>query len=83
MRRDSKQRLVSLLLRLAGCRTAGHSLFMHEVDASQEDLAAISNLARTTVIGILNQLEEARLVERRYRRLRIANPDALRALIQD
>lgn len=83
MRRDSKQRLVALMLRLAGCRTAGQSLFEHEVDASQEDLAAISNLARTTVIGILNQLEEARLVERRYRRLRITNPDALRALIHD
>jgi CRP/FNR family transcriptional regulator, cyclic AMP receptor protein len=83
MRRDSKQRLVALILRLAGCRAPGQSLFVHEIDASQEDLAAFSNLARTTVIGILNQLEEARLVERHYRRLRIANPDALRALIQD
>ncbi len=83
MRLDIKQILVALLLRLAGCSTPRQSLFAHEVDASQEDLAAISNLARTTVIGILNQLEEAGLVERRYRRLRIAKPDALRALIQD
>ena len=50
---------------------------------SQEDIAAISNIARTTVISILNQLEEAGLIERSYRRLRISNPDGLRALIQN
>jgi CRP-like cAMP-binding protein len=83
MRRDNKQRLAALILRLAGCRIAGESSFVHEVHVTQEDIAAISNLSRTTVISILNQLEEAGLIERSYRRLRISNPDGLRALIQN
>ncbi|MDP2355619.1 MAG: Crp/Fnr family transcriptional regulator [Beijerinckiaceae bacterium] len=82
MRRDSKQRFIALLLRLAGCRMpSGQNSFVYEVDVSQEDLAVISNLARTTVNGILNELENARLTKRNYRRIQIVNQDKLRALI--
>lgn len=84
MRRDNKQRFIALLMRLAGCRTStGAHWTPLEVDISQEDLATISNLARTTVNGILTQLEDERLIERSYRRIRIADQDALRALIRD
>jgi CRP-like cAMP-binding protein len=83
MRRDNKQRLAAIILRLAGSRIAGEPLAEHEVHVSQEDIAAISNLARTTVISILNQLEKAGLIERSYRRLRISNPDGMRALIKN
>ena len=83
MRRDNKQRFVALLMRLAGCRTPGPHATPHEVDISQEDLATICNLARTTVNGILNQLEEDCLIERSYRRIRIVDQDSLRALITD
>ena len=83
MLRDSKQRLAAIVLRLAGCRSAGEPLLEHEMHVSQEDIAAISNLSRTTVISILNQLEEAGLIERSYRRLRISDPDGLRALIKN
>jgi CRP/FNR family transcriptional regulator, cyclic AMP receptor protein len=83
MRRDSKQRFVALLMRLAGCRmSSANKETLREVDISQEDLAAISNLARTTVNGILNDLENACLISRKYRRIRVVNQLGLRALIE-
>ena len=82
MRRDSNQRFIALLMRMAGCRTdSKQNTPAAEVRVSQEDLAAISNLARTTVSSILQGLEKTGLIELRYRCIRVINQEGLRELI--
>ena len=81
--RDHVKRSVAVLLRLAGCRyltPPGSSPI--EVDVSQEDFAALTNLARTTAGTVLRTLEASGHVKVSYRRVRIMAPDALRAMLE-
>ena len=82
MIRDDFQRFIAILLRLGDCRRPYKSrTSAGEIDANQEDLALMANLARNTVGVFLRRLEAAGHIERSYRLIRIANPDALRALV--
>ena len=81
--RDHVKRSIAVLLRLGGCRqrTPPDPLPI-EVDVSQEDFASLTNLARTTAGKVLRRLEAAGQLEVSYRRVRILEPDALRAMLQ-
>ena len=78
MIRDKDKRLVAVLLRLGGCRTPGTDVTPVNVDASQEDLATMANVARTTVNGSLRRLAQAGLIRLTYRRVVILEPNKLR-----
>jgi CRP/FNR family cyclic AMP-dependent transcriptional regulator len=82
MIRDHFKRGVAVLLRLGGCRLqTPPSATPIEVDISQEDFAAMTNVARTTAGRVLRALEAAGHVEVSYRRVRIVAPDALRTML--
>ncbi len=82
MIRDDAKRFIATLLRLGSCRLA---LPVRQppiaVDASQEELATMANLARTTVSAILKRLAASGLVALDYRRTIILQPDRLRAML--
>ncbi len=82
--RDHAKRFIAVLLRLGGCRYAtpagGDTI---EIDVNQEDLAAMTNLARTTAGALLQKLHAAGHVEVGYRSVRIRAPDRLRAMLAD
>lgn len=71
MIRDPRRRLVAILLRLAGCRGPSATLEPQDILASQEDLAGIVNLSRTSLGEMLRDLEPRGLIARRYRRIAI------------
>ena len=77
-------RIVAVLLSSGGCRlstppdTASIDIFL-----GHEDLAVMANVARTTAGAILHDLEKAGHVERRYRRIRLLNPDGMRSILAD
>ncbi len=77
--RDHVKRCVAVLLRLGGCRyrtpEGAHPV---EVDVSQEELATMTNLARTTAGTVLRNLTADGLIDVSYRLVRILAPDALR-----
>ena len=84
MLRDHVKRFVAVLLRLAGCRyetPAGARTPL--VDVTQEDLATMAVISRTTVGPLLRKLEAAGHIESGYRSIRILAPDALREMLAD
>ena len=54
-----------------------------EIDVNQEDLAAMTNMARTTVGAMLHQLQTDGHLEVGYRNLRLLAPDRLRVMLTD
>jgi len=81
--RDHYKRGVAVLLRLGGCRyRTPQGSAPIEVDVSQEDFAAMTNLARTTAGKVLRALEASGCLQASYRRIRILSPDALRAMLE-
>ena len=81
--RDHVKRSIAVLLRLAGCRYhTPDRATATEVDVSQEDFAAMTNLARTTAGTVLRKLEAAGYLKVSYRRVSILAPDALRAMLE-
>jgi DNA-binding GntR family transcriptional regulator len=54
-----------------------------EAPLSQDELAAISNMSRTTISTILRDLEAAGLIKLGYRSVLIIHPGRLRALVDD
>ena len=78
MIRDSTMRCFAVILRLSGYR---HSLAVREehpeLEMAQEDLAFLSNLSRNAVGSILRQLEQEKVIEIAYRRIRLLKPSAL------
>ena len=83
MIRDHVKRCLAVLLRLGGCRQASPAdRSPIEVDVSQEEMAVLSNVARTTAGAVLRKLEATGYLEQSYRRIRILAPDALRGMLQ-
>lgn len=80
MIRDTDVRFVATLLRLAGIRDTENPEGRFEVYFSQEEIAAMANVARTTANSILRKLEKSGLIEITYRRIIIVNGPDLRAL---
>ena len=84
MIRDHIKRCIAVLLRLGGCRLSSPpDSGPIEIDMSQEDIAFMSNVARTTAGAVLRRLEAMGHLEQSYRRIRILTPDALRAMLGD
>ncbi len=84
MQRDHVKRCIATLLRLGGRRhPSPNDAAPVEIDASQEDIAALANVARTTAGSVLRKLETLGHIEQLYRRIRIPAPEALRALLRD
>jgi CRP-like cAMP-binding protein len=81
--RDHVKRSIAVLLRLGGCRyRTPREPRPIEVDVSQDDFAAMTNMARTTAGTVLRKLEADGGVQVSYRRVRIIAPDALRAMLE-
>jgi len=81
--RDHVKRCIAVLLRLGGCRMGSSpEAAPVEIDVSQEEIAALSNVARTTASAVLRDLEAKGCLEQSYRRIRILAPDALRGMLQ-
>jgi CRP-like cAMP-binding protein len=81
MIREHDKRLVAVLLRLGGCRTGA----MHgpiELDASQEDIAAMANVSRTTAGLLLRKWQSIGLITLGYGRVIIQAPDRLQRLME-
>ena len=84
MIRNPTGRAVAMLLRLAGHRGGSPECAPTcEVDVSQESLAVMANLSRSTVGGILRSLEKAGLLEVRYRLIRLLDPERLAQFIAE
>ncbi len=84
MMRDSLKRFIAVLLRLGGCRAEAAAVEQPSaVHASQDDLAAMSNVSRSTANAILRQLEATGHVARSYRQISIVSPDKLRSMLAE
>jgi CRP/FNR family transcriptional regulator, cyclic AMP receptor protein len=84
MIRDHVKRCIAIILRLGGCREpVPKASAAIEVDLTQEDLAAIANVGRTTAGAVLRMLECEGHVALTYRRIHITAPSTLRAMICD
>jgi CRP/FNR family transcriptional regulator, cyclic AMP receptor protein len=82
MMRDSFKRFVAVLLRLGGCRAATPPGEVPTVvHVSQEDLAAMANVSRSTANAILGRLEAEGHVRQSYRQIGIVSPDVLRSML--
>ena len=84
MIRDSRRRCVAAVLRPSDCRfvdrPGGRPI---EAPLSQEELAAMSNLSRTSVSTIVRNLETAELITLGYRAMVLVDTDRLRAIVDD
>jgi len=83
MIRDHVKRLIAILLRLGGCRRESPDSSPVEIDSSQEDLAVLANVARTTAGAVLRKLEAMGYLEQSYRRIRLLAPEALRGMLSE
>jgi CRP/FNR family transcriptional regulator, cyclic AMP receptor protein len=84
MIRDPAKRFIATLLRVAGCRTmTPREAESIEISASQEELAFMSNIARSSVNEILGKLQNDGYVQLSYRRIVIKAPEKLRRMLSD
>jgi CRP/FNR family transcriptional regulator, cyclic AMP receptor protein len=84
MIRDHVKRFVAVLLRIGNCRLVGPRRRRPiEIDINHEDLANMSNVARTTAGAILRKLESDGHLALSYRRITILAPDGLRRMLRD
>ncbi len=84
MLRDHVRRCVATVLRLGGCRNSSPANATPvEIDACQDEIATLANVARATAGAVLRKLEAKGLIEKSYRQIRILAPDALRAMLRD
>jgi CRP/FNR family cyclic AMP-dependent transcriptional regulator len=84
MIRESRRRCAASLLQVANCRHAD-PLGSQPVSTplSQEELAAIANLSRTSISSILRDFEEAGLIKLGYRSFTLIKPGKLRDLVDN
>lgn len=78
--RDSRQRVIAVLLRLADCRHLDPAT-PPTIILSQGDLAAAANMSRHLAGETLRELEDQRLIEIGYRQVAIRNAPALRLIV--
>lgn len=84
MIRDSARRCAASLLRLANCRFQNPGGAQQvEAPLSQDELAAISNLSRTSISTILHDLEQSGLITLGYRSVTLNNPARMRSMVDD
>nr|WP_310525119.1 Crp/Fnr family transcriptional regulator [Polymorphobacter sp.] len=84
MIRDSSRRCAASLLRLANCRFQDDDGQRNvEAPLSQDELAALSNLSRTSVSTILHDLVDAGLISLGYRSVILHDTPRLRALVDE
>lgn len=80
MIRDEFRRMIAVLLRAGGFRHGGGSEKGPVwLDLSQSELAAMSNLARSTAGTFLHRLEAEGQIQTRYGQIGVLAPEALRA----
>ena len=81
--RDHRKRIAASLLRLAGCRAGPvASRGRIEIDASQEDIAIMANVARNTAGLTLREFAAAGLIEVGYGKATLLQPRKLRAMLK-
>lgn len=78
--RDPKRRCAAILLRLAGCRGPFAGDTPEEVFVTQEVLAEMVNLSRTSLGDVLREFAAQGFISRRYGRITI-DRDRLSALV--
>jgi CRP-like cAMP-binding protein len=84
MIRDSKRRCISTILRIANCRFEDCPEGLPvEAPLSQEELAAMSNLSRTSVSRILRELEDEGSITLGYRGIILHDAATLRAIVDN
>lgn len=84
MIRDSRRRCIAAMLRIADCRfrdPPGANAI--EAPLSQDELAAVANLSRTSVSTILHDLGIEGLITIGYRSVILNDPAHLRRLVDD
>jgi CRP/FNR family transcriptional regulator, cyclic AMP receptor protein len=78
---EKERRCACVLLRITGLIPPRRSRPERaQVTVTQEELAAIVNVSRTTLLQILRQFEEAGLIEQSYRSVRVLRPADLEAV---
>ncbi len=82
MLRDTELRFIATLMRLAGIRDGAKPGRRYDVFFSQEEIASMANVARTTANAILQKLEKDGLIEITYRRIVIINEAVLRKRLE-
>jgi hypothetical protein len=76
---DNDRRCASVLLRITGQKPPRRSrLERTEVPVTQDELATMAGLSRTTLVQVLRRWEHRGLIEQGYRTLRIVDVPALR-----
>lgn len=78
MLRDTETRFIATLLRLAGIRDNETATGRFDVFFSQEEIAAMANVARTTANTLLGKLQKEGTIEITYRRIVILDSAKLR-----
>lgn len=78
--RDSKRRLVAVMLRAAGVRQFGDTPV--RLDLSQDDISSMANISRQTTGALFNEFKIEGLLAAGYRSVKLADPAAMRRLLQ-
>ena len=84
MIRSSHRRLSAVLLRLCGARLdvpAGETV--SALDVTQQELAQLSNMSRSMVGRILDDMEQAGQIERRYGQISFVGRDVLKQQLME
>jgi CRP-like cAMP-binding protein len=80
--RNPAQRCAAVLLRLAGLRNAvDHTPAVGDVDVTQEELAHLSNLSRSSVGSALRRFQRKGLVDLSYQDILICDAAGLKAFV--
>lgn len=80
---DKARRCACIILRITGQRPPRRARpDRRDVIVTQEELATMAALSRTSLVEILREFERRELIEQRYRKLRVLDPAALTALAQ-
>ncbi len=83
MIRQQDKRLLAVLLRLGGFRSAAGVLAGPvEVDASQEEIAAMANISRTTAGSMMRKWQSMGLIALGYGRVAILAPGKLKTMLE-
>ncbi len=84
MIRESRRRCAAALLQLANCRHSDPpGTQCVSAPLSQEELAAISNLSRTSISAILRDFEDAGMIKLGYRSVTLNHAATLRGLVDN